>query len=129
MKILVIMVCFYGRIGLLLMKMCTLGVQSSKWKTFWRDNPWFALRESDLYKWEMTGVYRVWFIYIYFVPLSFFLTHERIIFSKATYPFWLRGRRGRDGIVVGFTMDAICAYHHWCCEFESRSGEVYNIMW
>ena len=20
-------------------------------------------------------------------------------------------------------------YHHWCCEFESRPGQVYNIMW
>jgi len=26
-------------------------------------------------------------------------------------------------IVVGFTTTyAISAYHHWCCEFESRSG-------
>jgi hypothetical protein len=35
----------------------------------------------------------------------------------------LRGRRGRDRMVVGFTASyAISAYHHWCCEFESRSG-------
>ena len=34
-----------------------------------------------------------------------------------------RGRRGRDHMVVGFTTTyAISAYHHWCCEFESRSG-------
>jgi len=33
------------------------------------------------------------------------------------------GRRGRDRMVVGFTTTyAIGAYHHWCCEFESRSG-------
>jgi len=26
-------------------------------------------------------------------------------------------------MVVGFTITyAICVYHHWCCEFESRSG-------
>jgi len=27
-------------------------------------------------------------------------------------------------MVVGFTAiyDAISVYHHWCCEFESRSG-------
>jgi hypothetical protein len=33
-------------------------------------------------------------------------------------------RRGRDRmVVVGFTITyAISAYHHWCCEFESRSG-------
>ena len=29
----------------------------------------------------------------------------------------------RDRMVVGFiTTYAISAYHHWCCEFESRSG-------
>ena len=34
-----------------------------------------------------------------------------------------QGRRGRDRMVVGFiTTYAISAYHHWCCEFESRSG-------
>jgi len=32
-------------------------------------------------------------------------------------------RRGRDRMVVGFTTTyAICAYHHWCCGFESHSG-------
>jgi len=34
-----------------------------------------------------------------------------------------RDRCGRDRMVVGFTtIYAISAYHHWCCEFESRSG-------
>ena len=34
-----------------------------------------------------------------------------------------RGRRGRDRMVVGFTtIYEISAYHHCCCEFESRSG-------
>ena len=33
------------------------------------------------------------------------------------------GCRGRDRMVVGFaTTCAISVYHHWCCEFESRSG-------
>ena len=33
------------------------------------------------------------------------------------------GRRDRDRMVVGFTTTyAIIACHHWCCEFESRSG-------
>jgi len=42
----------------------------------------------------------------------------------------LRGRRVRDRMVVGFTTTyAISAYHRWCCEFESRSGEVYTIVW
>jgi hypothetical protein len=36
--------------------------------------------------------------------------------------FW-GSRRGRDGMVVGVTAThTICAYHHWCCEFESHSG-------
>jgi hypothetical protein len=36
--------------------------------------------------------------------------------------------RGRDRMVVAFiTTYAISAYHHYHCEFESRSGEVYLI--
>ena len=36
---------------------------------------------------------------------------------------YLKGRRGRDRMVVGFTTTyAISAYHYWCCEFEARSG-------
>ena len=35
----------------------------------------------------------------------------------------LRGRRDHDRMVVVFTTTyAISAYHHWCCEIESRSG-------
>jgi len=31
------------------------------------------------------------------------------------------GHHGRDRMLVGFTATyAISAYHHWCCEFESR---------
>jgi hypothetical protein len=34
----------------------------------------------------------------------------------------MRGRRGRDRMVVGFPITyAISAYHHWYYEFESRS--------
>jgi hypothetical protein len=34
-----------------------------------------------------------------------------------------RGCHGCDRMVVGFTTTyAISAYHHWCCELESRSG-------
>jgi hypothetical protein len=37
--------------------------------------------------------------------------------------YTVRGRHGRDCMVVGFTTTyAISAYHHWCCEFKSRSG-------
>ena len=35
----------------------------------------------------------------------------------------VRGRRSRFRVVVGFTTTyALSAYHHWCCEFEPRSG-------
>jgi len=35
----------------------------------------------------------------------------------------LRGRRGRDHMVIGFTTTyVISAYHHWSCEFESLLG-------
>ena len=35
----------------------------------------------------------------------------------------VRGHHGRDCMVVGLTTAyAISAYHHSCCEFESRSG-------
>jgi len=37
--------------------------------------------------------------------------------------FSSRGRRARDRMVVEFTTTyAISAYHHWCCEFDCRSG-------
>jgi hypothetical protein len=45
-------------------------------------------------------------------PVIWLLTHKQD-----------RGRCGRDRMVVGFTTTyAISAYHHWCFEFESRSG-------
>ena len=42
---------------------------------------------------------------------------------KYLYGNYYKFRRGRDRMVLGFTTTyAISAYHHWCCEFESRSG-------
>jgi hypothetical protein len=36
----------------------------------------------------------------------------------------LRGRRGREHMVVGFrTTCAISPYHHYCCEFETCSWQ------
>ena len=41
----------------------------------------------------------------------------------------MRGRRGHDHMVVGFTPTyAISAFHHCSYEFEPRSGEVYSIQ-
>jgi len=35
----------------------------------------------------------------------------------------MRGRRGRDRMVVGFTTTyAMSDYHHWCRDLESRAG-------
>ena len=40
---------------------------------------------------------------------------------------YLCGRR--DRMVAGlWTTYAISVYHHWCCEFESRPGELYSIQ-
>jgi hypothetical protein len=40
-----------------------------------------------------------------------------------------RGRRYRDRMVVGFiTIFAISAKHHWHCETEPFSGEMYSIQ-
>jgi len=39
------------------------------------------------------------------------------------HTFTQRICRSRDRMVVGFsTTCAVSAYHHWCCEVESRSG-------
>jgi hypothetical protein len=41
-----------------------------------------------------------------------------------------RGRHGCDRMVVGFTTTyAISVYQHWCCEFESRSGQKLKYCW
>jgi hypothetical protein len=41
----------------------------------------------------------------------------------------LTGRRGRDCMIVRITtIYAISAFHHWRCEFESRSSEVCSIQ-
>jgi len=37
--------------------------------------------------------------------------------------------KGRHRMVVGFTTTyVIRAYHHWCCEFESRSGQLQGVQ-
>jgi hypothetical protein len=54
-----------------------------------------------------------------------FLCHNSIFIKRYKYIFFCHKQyiRGRDRMVVGSTTTyAIIAYHHWCCEFESRSG-------
>jgi hypothetical protein len=60
------------------------------------------------------------FFHLFFIILCFITNHVRI---------W-RGRRGHDRMVVGFiTTYAISAYHHYHCEYEPRSDEVYSIYY
>jgi hypothetical protein len=45
------------------------------------------------------------------------------LYSCQAYSWNKGGCCGCDRMVVGFTTTyAISAYHHWCCEFESRLG-------
>jgi hypothetical protein len=46
---------------------------------------------------------------------------KAVVFGWFFLHIFLRGCRGRDGVVVGFTTTcAISAYHHSNCEFKSR---------
>ena len=68
-------------------------------------------------KWNLCDNYNNWNI----SWLTFFVCFLHKKQHECLYN--LQGRRGRDRMVVGFTTTyAISAYHHWCCEFESRSG-------
>jgi len=61
--------------------------------------------------------------YIYSEHLHIYLRGWMTFVVKHQIPYFQRGRHGRDHMVVVFTTTyAISAYHHWCWEFESRSG-------
>ena len=57
-----------------------------------------------------------------------FISINQVIFlfdTAISKPFskTFRGHRDHDRMVVGLTTtNAIGAYHHWCCGFDSRSG-------
>ena len=52
-----------------------------------------------------------------------------LVFNLGIYVHKKQGRRGCDRMVVGFTTTyAIIAYHHWSCEFKSRSSDVCSIQ-
>ena len=56
--------------------------------------------------------------------------HLLIAVIKIQIPMILGGHHSHDRMVFGFpTTCAISAYHHQCCEFEARSGEVYSIQY
>ena len=61
-----------------------------------------------------------WEVIVHFVDIGGIDDHHCLNFL---FIIVQRGRRGCDQMVVGFTTTyAISAYHHWCCDFESRSG-------
>ena len=50
-------------------------------------------------------------------------SYQHLIEKYSVIFVQMRGRRGRDRMVVGVTTTyAVSAYHRWCCVFESRSG-------
>jgi len=56
-------------------------------------------------------------------------SHQNMTCSR--HDNFMLNYNGRDRMVVGFTTTyAISAYHHWCCEFESRSwrGVQYYVI-
>ena len=62
---------------------------------------------------------------------SFRSSHIEYIHTYTLDLLISRVRRGRDCMVVGFTTTcAIIAFHHWSCEFESRSwrGVLYTAL-
>jgi len=67
------------------------------------------------------SVFCFWLCFFLFCCLRSVLCSHIACFSGFSI-LW-RGRRSRDRMIVEFkTTYAISAYHHWCCEFESRSG-------
>ena len=51
-------------------------------------------------------------------------------YLEMIFSWKIASHRGRDRMVVRFTTTyALGASHHWCCEFESRSGWSEQLMW
>jgi hypothetical protein len=65
----------------------------------------------------------VWWLLIKVEFLTQISSSLRLILYLYQFPKGERVCRDCDRMVVGFTTTyAVSAYHHWCCEFESRSG-------
>ena len=55
--------------------------------------------------------------------------NHRPLYLMCTVYSQQNGHHGHVHMVVGFTTtNVISAYHHWSCEFESRSGAGYSIQ-
>jgi hypothetical protein len=98
----------------------------------WNDNSWFPnwwkvayfeniiIRSKRVWSVDSERCLRTWNGYY-----RDHMQYHVIFWLRITFPFTTnkdRGCRGRDRIVFGFsTTYTVSVYHHWCCEFESRS--------
>jgi len=75
-------------------------------------------------------IYSIFIIHIHVACEQNLYNYQRLQSKLLCQPPLLSERHcGRDRMVVGFTTTyEISAYHHWCCELESHSGEVYSIQ-
>jgi len=105
---------------------------------------WGDIISSEVNQLFINKPYRYWCDAICYISLYHRLWSPNILLRKHHFslrvnyvysemPF-IRGRRGRYRMIVGFTTTyAISAYHHLSCEFEPCSWRggctQYNIMW
>ena len=105
--------------------------------TFWLTLPLFIVSmPSQKCEWScrcmlsiltVSTIFLLDFRTVLMVSYSWFFFSFYIAFCNFIKKYW--GRRGRDRMVVEFTITyAISAYHHQRCKFEPRSGEVYSIQ-
>jgi hypothetical protein len=91
--------------------------------------PYLFLDTAARLQWPVTQISRFQQFFSKYCCLNIYRFHiSNTVFYKNNCKhgrLQIEIRRGRDCMVVGFTTTyAISAYHHWSCEFESRSGEV-----
>jgi hypothetical protein len=84
--------------------------------------------KRDLKEAQIPKISHIWKVYRFFSSLG---QKPCALLSSLCVPCLSinRGHCGHDRMVVGFTTTyAISAYHHWCFEFESRSGVQHYVI-